>query len=187
MYACQSNPGDIVLNNENYKKMVIQILIRIGTNMILTKEDETDTMRALIMAKSVCVLELYETGIDDSIEAALYSRGIGSKLRDLDEHVCSYRRDVLKFLSKRIPCSCLKSMHREARKISPIKTGMCYGCFTETGRVALSVCSKCMIYQFCSKECQVANWPYHRIECDKMSDIHKQRTQRVVENAKTEG
>ena len=54
-YACQSKPGKIVLNDESYKEIVTQIMIRIGINMLLL-DDKTETCAALIMAKSICVL-----------------------------------------------------------------------------------------------------------------------------------
>jgi len=73
-------------------------------------------------------------------------------------------------------------MHQIARETSP-KTGICICCEKEKERVALSVCSRCMIMQYCSRECQVADWPTHRKECDSYVHAHKQQTQ-ADENAK---
>ena len=38
------------------------------------------------------------------------------------------RRDHVKFLSKRLPCSCLKELHRSARQAIG-KEGMCFRCY----------------------------------------------------------
>ena len=48
-----------------------------------------------------------------------------------------------------------------------------YGCNKEDDRAALSVCSKCMIEQYCSRECQVADWSRHEVNCDAYFKTHK--------------
>ena len=75
----------------------------------------------------------------------------GTKRRDLGE---GNTRDLLKFFSKRTTCSCLKNMYSEARKNMP-KMGKCSYCDGVKERRLLSVCSKCRINQYCSRECQV--------------------------------
>ena len=88
------------------------------------------------------------------------------KWRDLQLSGGSGRRDALKFYRKRISaCKCLKQVHLETRKKVP-KTSQCYHCGKETERVLLSLCSRCMIDQYCSRECQVAAWPEHKRNCD---------------------
>ena len=182
-YACQSNPGKIVLNNESYKEIVTQIMIRIGINMLFL-DDKTETCAALIMAKSICVLENY-TGLVDSYDTIVRSREVATKIRDLHIRSSSGRRDGLKFFSKRVSGVYLKKKHQEARRTQP-KMGLCYGCTKEMNRLVLSVCSRCMITQYCSKECQVANWPRHKVECDEFLKIHKQQTQSDDEDDETE-
>jgi hypothetical protein len=59
----------------------------------------------------------------------------------------------------------LKKMHLEARKTIP-KVGFCWHCKDEKERVLLSVCSRCMIDQYCSRECQLANLSGHKKDCD---------------------
>ena len=128
--------------------------------LLLTEgRDNNILLSAFNLAKSVRVLENYV----DSMNVAVSNREVQIKIRDL--HYGS-RRDALKFFSKRVSCSCLKSMHREARMTQP-KMALCYGCQTEKKRVELSVCSRCMVTQFCSRECQVANWHKHKDKCDK--------------------
>ena len=103
-------------------------------------------------------------------------------MRDIRENVSSGLRDALKFYSKRTPCSCLKSMRQEARKTIP-KMGRCYGCKEEKERASLSVCSRCMVTHYCSRECQVTHWPKHKRECDHFVNAHKQQTQLAAEDS----
>ena len=135
---------------------------------------------AISMAKSITLLEHYNG--DGCLNALYNSRGVQTKMRDLNVNVSSVRREVLKFFSKRTSCSCLKEMHREARK-SISKMGLCFGCAEEKERVALSVCSRCMIHQYCSRECQVAAWPSHEKDCNNLANSHKQLIKEKRENA----
>ena len=73
-------------------------------------------------------------------------------------------------------------MHLETRKKEP-KMGNCYTCNNEMERVSLSVCSRCMIEQYCSRECQVAAWPKHKEDCDeyvRISTNNKQNKQQDI-------
>jgi len=85
--------------------------------------------------------------------------------RIFQRSVSSDMRDALKFFRKRTACKCLKKLHLEARKTTP-KMGRCGNCSQEKERVSLSVCSRCMATQYCSRECQVAAWPKHKKGCD---------------------
>lgn len=165
-----------VWNNECYRKMAVCILIRVGTNMLLSENDA-----GFHLARVIVVIELYD-GNPSSV-TAINSRETQSKMRDLSIGSASIRRDALKFYSKRVQCSCLKSMHQTARETIP-KIGICMGCGKEKERVALSVCSRCMITQYCSRECQVANWPEHNEKCDDYVNAHEQQTQAVDEMPK---
>ena len=156
-----SRPHTTILKNSAYREIIVNAMIKMGTNMMLLTNGDSISLSVLSLAKSICVLEHYV----DSMNAALSNREVQTKLRDL--HTGS-RRDALKFYSKRVSCSCLKSMHQEARRTEP-KMGRCHHCKKEKERVALSVCSRCMITQYCSKECHVAHWSEHKVDCDKLA------------------
>ena len=158
-----------VWNDNSHKKMAIEIMTSMGANMLLGKQ-VTHFSWALRIAKTIAVLENYN-GTDGSLDGLIKSfssREAQSKMRDIRENVSSGLRDALKFYSKRTTCSCLKSMHQEARRTIP-KMGRCYGCKEEKGRASLSVCSRCMVTHYCSRECQVTHWPRHKRECDHSS------------------
>jgi len=147
-----------VWNNDIYRKMATDVVIRMGTNLLLSNDGNT----WLPIAYTVMVLENYDGSGD--IDSTMNGRVVLSKMRDLD---CggSTRRDVLKFFRKRITCSCLKDMHLEARKTQP-KTGVCYHCKERKERGLLMVCGRCGINQYCSRKCQMAHWPSHKCKCN---------------------
>ena len=60
------------------------------------------------------------------------------------------------------PCKRGHNGERETR------SGQCIHCREWKERKLLSVCGRCMIHQFCSRECQIANWPKHKCDCDMM-------------------
>lgn len=134
-----------VWNNESYKKMVISIMTSMGTNMLLDNNNtgaRTGNRAASTLAKAILVLENYDSR--NSIGVAYNNRVVTTKVRDLHSGLSSVRRDILKFYSKRASCSCLKIIHQEARRTIP-KLGRCWHCRKEKERIALSVCSRCMI------------------------------------------
>ena len=150
-------------NNSSFRKMVINILVRCGTNLCQSI-DSLCLAVARDLAAAILLLENYE-GTGD-IENVTYTLVVRAKVRDLFESGSCSVRDVLKFFRKRISCSCLKEMHLEARKTIP-KLGMCYQCHTVKERSLLMVCSRCRIAQYCSRECQIADWSRHGgKECD---------------------
>ena len=151
-----------ILNNESYRNAVIRIFIRIGTNF-LVREEGCDLAWPSFIAQSIVALECYN-GTGD-IDLVLSRQVIASKWKDLSTHASSLRRDLLKFYRKRISCKCLKKRHLEARKTT-LKFGICEYCKEEKERVSLSVCSRCMIDQYCSRECQLADWHGHKQYCN---------------------
>ena len=147
----------------NYRELAKQFFISIGTNMLLAKDINDG---ALSMAKTIVALEHYNSSEGLSLNSVFFTRSAASKRRDLEIGSISMWRDLLKFYRKRLSCKCLKRKHLEARKAIP-KMGKCTNCNIEKERVELSVCSRCMVMQYCSRECQVAAWPTHKEECDK--------------------
>ena len=74
------------------------------------------------------------------------------------------RRDVVKFVVKRLPCACLRKLHSAARK-KVAKVGACVGCLKRFPISQLHVCTGCMMDEYCSKECQRADWSRHKQCC----------------------
>jgi len=134
--------------------------------MLLVDDDQINKV-ALGMAKTIVALEHYDSSEGLSLNSSFYTHGryANIKSRDFASDI-STKRDVLKFYRKRLPCKCLKRIHLEARKTIP-KMGKCFNCKVEKKRMDLSVCSRCMVDQYCSRECQIARWPRHKSVCNK--------------------
>lgn len=162
---------EVVWNNESYRKTVLDILIRIGTNALL--REECDMIWPLFIAQSIMVLEHYN-GTDD-VDSVINKPVVVSKWRELNI-TGSSRRDCLKFFRKRISCKCLKKLHLEARKNEP-KMGICEHCDEEKERTLLDLCSRCNICHYCSRECQVADWPRHKEECNLFVGAREKETE----------
>jgi hypothetical protein len=76
-------------------------------------------------------------------------------------------RELVLFLSKQIPCSCLDENKKNAKQAP--KTRRCSYCTSEDLKVELQKCSQCKSVQYCSKKCQVADWNAgHKKECETM-------------------
>ena len=76
---------------------------------------------------------------------------------------------LVKFYRHRIPCSCLDEKYEEVKHIT--KMGCCYNpqCSIPNGEVERSktkYCSRCRNVTYCSRECQVADWSRHKLNCD---------------------
>jgi len=153
--------------------MVINAMVRIGTNMLL-RGDNDFTCWAVCIAPGIMTLEHYNGTLD--IDSVINSRAVSIKRRDFDPDCSSILRDILKFIAKDQLANCLKRMHLDERKTVP-KAGICYHCREVKERSTLSVCSRCMIYQYCSRECQIADWSEHKNneECELYVRAHREQ------------
>ena len=162
-----------VWNNKSYREVARNILLSVGTNQLLDNDILGPKGISLYLSHAIVVLENYDG--TSNIESTMDCRVVATKFRDLLGSNTN-RRDVLKFYRKRIACSCLKQMHLEMRKSFP-KTGKCYYylCDEEKERSLLMVCSRCRVSHYCSRECQIADWPEHKCRCDMHVFAQKQQ------------
>ncbi len=84
------------------------------------------------------------------------------ELRSADE------RTLVKYLKKNIPCKCLDEKYKEVKSIT--KMGFCFNpqCSIPNGMVERSkmfYCTRCREVNYCSAECQKADWPEHKEFC----------------------
>ena len=160
-----------VWEDETHRQTVTNILILCGVNMILAMNAEISQLVGIV--DTILVLENYH--VEGDFDSAANSRVAATKMRDImDFSSITARRDVLKFFRKRLTaCSCLKKMHVEARKTRP-KLGNCFHCGVSKERRLLMVCGRCRISQYCSRECQMADWSVHKRYCDLHVKAHRQ-------------
>jgi hypothetical protein len=155
----------------SYRQMAINIFVCIGKNVLLDKADVSSSVRqssSVDIAQIILILENYD---GNDFISTMYVRIPAMKARDLNDSGSSVERDLLKFYSKRIPCSCLKERYSEARRTLP-KMGSCSSCRVAKQRTSLMVCSRCRVAQYCSKQCQGANWSVHQLQCDSFVCVH---------------
>eukprot|EP00984_Skeletonema_dohrnii_P030943 scaffold22845_cov85-Skeletonema_dohrnii-CCMP3373.AAC.2 len=99
---------------------------------------------------------------------------------DPDEHT------LISFFRKRIRCSCLDKKYKEVKSIA--KLGVCCNlmCRHPEGKVERSTmkcCSRCHLANYCSRKCQVENWPVHKKFCQQsyqlnILDLYRRNHQR---------
>ena len=80
----------------------------------------------------------------------------------------SDKHTLVSFFRKRIPCKCLDERYKEVKSIT--KMGLCanQNCSLPNGMVERSkmlCCTQCCVANYCSRECQVVDWPGHKQYC----------------------
>ena len=120
-----------VWDSDEHRQMAIDVLLSIGTNMILHRDriDTYDHVRNI--AQAILFIDCY----DDKCNGNKYLLH-GAVVKGPVIANCGGKRDLLKFFCKRIPCSCLKEMYKEARKTLP-KMGKCMHCNQQKERESL--------------------------------------------------
>ena len=149
-----------LFKNESYREMAVNLLVSIAATILLYPSKHDDMAIIKTLTYSIAMIE--NSDETDDFHSVVCKQAVATKIRDL--RGSRIGRDSLKFYRKRISCSCLKDMHLQARKTLP-KLGMCRHCNVLNERALLMVCGRCKIDQYCSRECQVAQWPAHQILC----------------------
>ena len=167
-----------VWNDEVHRQMATGVLLSMGTNMILNSEDDYHIARRIGL--TIVTLDCYEGTGDTTPLSRLAMR---ERLNDYQYatsvamvkgvvFAAGNGRDLLKFYSKRLSCSCLTEKYKQARKTLP-KIGQCFHCNQHKERSHLMTCGRCKIPFYCSRECQVANVPMHKEACRACVDYTK--------------
>ena len=163
------------------RKSIIDVMLRIGTNGILSGRNIYISPRiAVSFAGMILTLEHYKGQSDwsrlDNIDFAFFNSE-----REGRNLIGGGERELLRFYAKRVPCSCLKGKYIQAKKSLP-KTGRCDHCKCTRERKSLMVCSRCNFCHYCCRKCQVANWPEHKPTCDGVMRV-KELTTRTKTDA----
>ena len=136
--------GSLISSEE--KDEYLASLLRLGTNLLL-RDEKGDLEMATSMAIHISMFEMSpEDGKMTAEDLLLISR----KLVELG------RRNIMKFYSKRIKCSCLETKYKSLPK-EP-KRGICCQCKQLKKPKELFLCTGCRSVHYCSKDCQRQHW-----------------------------
>jgi MYND finger len=72
-------------------------------------------------------------------------------------------RGLVRQLAKQTRCNCLDQMAKETK--SQAKIGSCEACRKLLPRKDQLQCSRCRVFYYCSRECQMADWKQHKWMC----------------------
>ena len=104
--------------------------------------------------------------LQDSIDYRDENKGITELLVN-DDLLYTDEHTLVKYLRKNIPCNCLDERYKEVKSIT--KIGRCWNAKCNEDKVKLSTmmcCDRCRSAVYCSRECQKADWHWHKKRCD---------------------
>ena len=147
-----------VWNDSTKMEIAISYLLCLGTNAILKRQDDT----ARDCATFARCLEQYIAVLFKQTQALV-------NWPKIEDTYFADLHTLVKFFRHRIPCSCLDEKYKEVKHIT--KMGHCYNpqCSISRRKVERSktkYCSRCRCVTYCSRECQVADWKEHALDCD---------------------
>jgi len=138
---------------------LVSCLLSSGTQRVL---DEGDNCPARLFAMLACYFEEWSNVKVRKTKATLNWTQI-FEFNHADDHT------LVKYLRKRIDCSCLDKKYKEARCITKMGTCCNPSCSWPNQKVERSMmfcCTRCGDANYCSIECQRAAWKIHRGDCD---------------------
>jgi uncharacterized membrane protein YhaH (DUF805 family) len=152
------NYESIAVENSKPHNMALLIMASIGAKIILDEQDTRRNERAIVVAGDILLMEAIK-------KDQKTARNI---VRKIDKLEGGGQREVIRFFSKRIACNCLKQLYKEAKKVQPTRLGICAHCGPGKDRDNLMYCQRCGWVQYCSRDCQKAHWPEHKLVCETM-------------------
>ena len=156
-----------VWNDPRKIQWVASCYLNFAVDLILQKENYFGGMKNYFRGRQFATFscffdQLAQATCDWDIFEASSDWGKIVELYDGDEHT------VVSFCRKRIPCKCLENKYKEVASI--VKMGICRNldCSLPGQKAARSkmlYCTQCRRANYCSRECQVAHWPFHKEFC----------------------
>jgi hypothetical protein len=148
--------------SEEEKAMYRLINVTMGTDLIIEADKSSGlinsnqlraTVALIYMTLTIEIQEKYrDNKIDVMVERCTFLTDIVS---------CTHA--IVRFFHKRIGCDCLKDIYYNL-KANTKKTTVCMYCKEEKAFKEVKLC-KCKLVQYCSRECQRADWQHHKEFC----------------------
>ena len=167
-----------VWNDPEKLRWIASRLITRGTNMILEGDCRRAGFNAMCSSffEQWAAIRMYQNETQASC-GWQYFRAFcdWTKMSELyygDEHT------LVSFFRKQIPCKCLDNKYKEVKSIT--KIGFCHNanCSIPDNKAVRSKmfqCTQCRKANYCSRECQVAEWPTHKQFCVVRANISAAR------------
>lgn len=112
--------------------------------------------------------------LEQGLAVGYYESQTATDSQKLAELTWADDHTLVSFFRKRIPCSCLDEKYKKVKSIT--KIGLC--CFPKCSRPnriaerkTLQYCARCREANYCSQDCQMADWPRHKNHCDKWLEL----------------
>ena len=147
-----------VYSSSSKLEAVVSMLLYNGAQFVLDGDNDTACLYALLAC-------YFEEWISAQVRKskAFFSWIKVCELDVADDHT------LLQCLRRRIPCGCLNKKYEEVKSVK--KMGCCFNpsCSLPEGKVERSkmfYCTRCCNANYCSIECQKADWKRHRVDCD---------------------
>ena len=121
------------------------------------------------LAGAVLVLENYDSTKD--MNQVVFGLFFGASNMKNQDTIQGCERSLTRFFSKRISCSCLDKKYAAVRSLP--KTGTCGNCGQRKERKSLYICVGCNAYQYCGRECHLADWCRHKPECQQIAKMKR--------------
>mmetsp|Transcript_40051 Transcript_40051/g.96351 ORF Transcript_40051/g.96351 Transcript_40051/m.96351 type:complete len:287 (-) Transcript_40051:78-938(-) len=154
LIATSACPGN--MDDDGFRESLKSLYLAAGTNSVLHwAASHLDQMYVYYCTGVITYLECYEI-LDPK------ARFIELKMK-LDDVVGGGERAATLFFSKRISCSCLDEKVQLVKNHP--KTSICCVCNEKKNCKVLHRCGACKVVQYCSEECQKADWPVHKDHC----------------------
>ena len=151
----------VVWNDAAKMKQVISYFLHNGAVLVLDGDEENSRHSAL-----------FARFFEQWLSCKLYKSQAYIDWPKVIETAGGDEHTVVKFIWRRIRCSCLDEKYDEVKSIT--KEGFCYNqhcthpnIFVE--RSKLRCCSRCRSITYCSRECQIADWSVHKELCDEVA------------------
>ena len=145
-------------NDVYYSKLnkVVSMLLAGGAQSILDERNDIAQRYAMLACYFEEFMKVRFRKTRDCIKPAKII-----ELENADDHT------LVSFYRKRISCSCLDKKYKEVKSVK--KMGFCYNSNCSQGRKVerskMFCCTQCGVANYCSVECQKADWRRHEQFC----------------------